>query len=532
MKESLFAGIDVSTQGCKIVIIDPADERIAHVDSLNYDSDLPRYSTRNGVLQGLGIGCSESDPHMWIDALHHLFQNLHSLEFPIEHIACISISGQQHGLVALDAEGKLARERSKLWNDFSTMEECRLLTKAVGGQKNMIREVGNSQKTGYTASKIFHMVRHEPDIYERSTVLFLVHNYINWFLTGGTAVMEPGDTSGMALWNPRTGDWSRKLLDTIAPDLMGKLPKVLPADRTIGAVSDELVKKYGFSPQCLIDAGCGDNMYSAIGTGNIHPGILTISLGTSGTISTILEKPYIDPEGEIASYCDSTGRFMPLLCVSNLANGYNQVLDSFELTHDRFTSMIRRTPAGNHGRILIPWYTGERTPDLPLAAPVYFGFQPADFTPENLCRAVLEGHVLNLYEGFRRMSLQPEEIRLTGGLARSEAWVQMIADVFGVETVPMEGEGAALGASLHAAWVWNREQGRDASLSDFVSSFVKLEEKRRKNPISKDARVFGALKRLFQALSERIRGKSGEDPFILRRALIEAAKAAAPSDPL
>jgi len=532
MKDSLFAGIDVSTQGCKIVIIDPPGERIVHVDSLNYDRDLPRYRTRNGVARGLETGCSESDPQMWIDALHQLFHNLHSLEFPVDRIACIAISGQQHGLVALDAEGNLARPLSKLWNDFSTLEECHLLTTAVGGQSRMIREVGYSQKTGYTASKIFHMVRQEPDVYRRSAILFLVHNYINWFLTGGIAVMEPGDVSGTALWNPRTGNWSQKLLEIIAPDLKGKLPPVLPADRTIGAISNELVKQYGFSPKCLIDAGSGDNMYTAVGTGNVHPGILTVSLGTSGTVSTILENPYIDPEGEIASYCDSTGRFMPLLCVSNLANGYNQLLDRFGFTHDRFNTMIRQTRAGNQGRILIPWYTGERTPDLPLAAPLYFGFQPIDFTPEILCRAVLEGHVLNLYEGFRRMPMQPKEIRLTGGLARSEAWVQMIADVFGAETVPVEGEGAALGASLHAAWVWNREHGRDLTLSVFVSTFVKLDDKRRKKPAPADIPVFEAMKRLFQALSLRIRGSKGEDPFTLRRALIEAEKSIGPRNQL
>ena len=133
-----------------------------------------------------------------------VFDRARQAKIPLHQIRCISVSGQQHGLVALDAKGNLARSRSKLWNDFSTLEECQILTDKVGGLEQMIAAVGNSQRTGYTAAKIFHMKRHEPEAYRKSAILFLVHNYINWYLTGGVAVMEPGDVSGMALWNPKT----------------------------------------------------------------------------------------------------------------------------------------------------------------------------------------------------------------------------------------------------------------------------------------------------------------------------------------
>ncbi|HDQ45088.1 MAG TPA: xylulokinase [bacterium] len=514
--KGLYAGLDVSTQGCKLVVIDVASGGVVFVDAVQYDTDLPQYGTKNGVRQNQPEGVSESDPNMWIEAVETVISRLRASDVPIAQIRCISVSGQQHGLVSLDASGRLTRPYGKLWNDFSTLEECRVLTEKAGGDEAMIREVGNTQRTGYTAPKIFHMVRHEPDVYAKTATLFLVHNYINFYLTGGVRVMEPGDGSGMALWHPGTRKWSDKVIRMIAPDLASKLPEIRPSDETIGTVAPDLVKRFGFSPDCRIDAGSGDNMYGAVGTGNVEPGIVTISLGTSGTAYTMMEKPYIDPKGEIAAFCDSTGRWLPLLCVSNLANGYNEILKIHGIGHDQFEQIVRKTEPGNAGRILIPWYVGERTPDVPQASPVYFGFGLDDFTQDKLCRAVVEGHILNLYDGFRRMPVKAREIRVTGGLSKSEIWCQTIADVFEAEAVPVEGEGAALGAALHAAWVWQKENGEPTPLSDIVAPFVIFDESRRKNPIPENVRVYKKQKVLFSALSARIRGAGGEDPFALR----------------
>ena len=147
----LFAGLDCSTQSFKLVVLDNDKKEVVYTDLINYDRDLPQYNTENGVIKGLGEGVSESDPNMWIEALNLLFTRLKKSNVPIADIKAISVSGQQHGLVCLDGEGNLSRERSKLWNDFSTQEECDLLTEAVGGLANMVEEVGNSQRTGYKA---------------------------------------------------------------------------------------------------------------------------------------------------------------------------------------------------------------------------------------------------------------------------------------------------------------------------------------------------------------------------------------------
>jgi len=500
----LFAGLDVSTQSCKIVIINLEKNELIYVDSVNYDRDLPEFETQNGIIISKQTGVSESDPLMWIKSVEMIFENLKKSEVPQNEIKCISVSGQQHGLVSLDKEGNLSRLTSKLWNDFSTQEECNLLTEKIGGFDEMISEVGNAQLTGYTAAKIFHMRRNEPENYKRTETFFLVHNYINWYLTGGIKAMEPGDTSGMALWHPGKHKWSLKVADVIVKGLLNKFPVLMPSDKSIGFVSEYLVEKFGFDPQCRVDAGSGDNMYGAVGTGNIEPGIVTVSLGTSGTAYTYLEEPFIDPLGEIAAFCDSTGHYLPLICVTNLANGYDNIIKHYKITHEEFSRLIQKSQPGNNGRLLIPWYEGERTPNVPMARPIYFGFGLEDFNIEILSRAVLEGHIQNLYNGFKRLPIEPTEIRLTGGLSQSEAWCQAIADIFNAETVPVEGEGAALGAVLHAAWVWGKENAENRTLKEICRPFIKLKELSRKKPIPANRQVYDRQSTLFQELSKTV----------------------------
>ena len=514
-----FAGIDVSTQSQKLVVIDLNIDSIIYSDSINYDNDLPDYKTFNGVIRNNPTGVSESDPNMWIDGLHILFKKLSKRTDIISSIKCLSVSGQQHGLVALDRKGNLAKSTSKLWNDFSTQKECDILTENIGGKDRMIAEISNSQRTGYTASKIFHMQRNEIELFNNTYQFMLVHNYVNYFLTGGVFAMEEGDASGTGLWDPVKKKWSENLTSIISKDLLSKLPPVSSSTESIGNISKELVKEYGFNPTCRIDAGSGDNMYGAIGTGNIDPGILTISLGTSGTAYTIVESPFVDPTGEIACFCDSTGRYLPLLCVSNMAGGYNSFLEKNGLSHSEFEALMTYTHPGNDGNVIVPWYEGERTPDLPNASPIYFGFSYDDLTKEKVARGLIEGHVLNLYEGFSKMPIKPKEIYLTGGLSQSKVWCQMIADIFNCKATPVLGEGAALGAALHAGWIWNNENGSNETLSKIVKPFITFNEQLRCTPKDENIKVYDNLKSLYSSITMRIRGLDGKDPFELKQGL-------------
>ena len=515
----LFAGLDVSTQSCKLLVIDAQLEDEVFSTQVNYDNDLPEYKVHNGVIQGLSYGVSESNPLMWIAAVEEVFERLVESDIQQDRIKCISVSGQQHGLVALNEDGDLSHPTSKLWNDFSTQKECDMLTKAIGGEAEMIAEIGNSQRTGYTASKILHLKNNNLENYNATTTFLLVHNYINFYLTGGIAVMEYGDVSGMALSHPEKAIWSEKVINAIDLNLLKKLPTVKRSDESIGKISESLALKFGFDKECKIDAGSGDNMYGAIGTGNTEEGIVTISLGTSGTAYTFMKDAFVDHTGEISLFCDSTGNYMPLLCISNLANGYNQILEQYRLSHSDFNILLDKTEVGNKGKMLIPWFEGERTPDVPLATPTYIGFGLNDFNKENLSRAVVEGAVLNLYNGFRRMPVKTKEIRLTGGLSKSSVWRQIIADIFNVDVVPVSGEGTALGAAIHAAWVWNKENGNNLSILETALPFIKLNEKERAKPIAKNVNVYNIQKKLFSVLSQNLRLKDNGDIFKIRKEL-------------
>ena len=518
--DKFFAGIDVSTQSLKIIIINLDQQSIVYKDSLNYDEKLPKYHTSNGIIKNKDVRVSESDPMMWIDAINIIFKRAKERTNFLPKLKAISVAGQQHGLVSMNENGKLSKPTSKLWNDFSTQNECDILIEKIGGIDEMILEVGNTQRTGYTASKIFHMHRNELNFFKKTHSFLLVHNFINWYLTGGKIIMEEGDASGTGLWDPVNKVWSKKLINIISNDLGNKLPNVQSSTQSIGTISDYFVNMYGFDPKCKVDAGSGDNMYGAIGTGNIEPGIVSISLGTSGTIYTILEQPYVDPSGEIACFCDSTGNYMPLICVSNMAGVYNTFLRENNLSHKDFEELLAFTTPGNNSNIILPWYSGERTPDLPDGAPVYFGFTSKDLNLKSIARGIMEGLVLNLYEGFEKMPIDSKIIHLTGGLSLSKSWCQTIANIFNCETVSIKDEGAALGAALHAGWVWEQESGNSIQLKEIVTPFLRFDEDLRSYPIESNKKVFDDLKLLYKSVSKRIRGLSAENPFKIRQKII------------
>ena len=265
----------------------------------------------------------------------------------------------------------------------------------------------------------------------------------------------------------------------------------------------------------------GDNMYGAIGTGNVKNGIVTISLGTSGTAYTYMSQPYIDPEGEIACFCDSTGNYLPLLCVSNMANSYNEFLESNALTHKNFEDLISKSDPGNNGNMIIPWFEGERTPDIPDACATYFGFKPRDLNKVNIARGILEGTIQNLYNGFKKLPLKPNIIHLTGGLSQSKSWCQAVADIFNCETINIKGEGAALGAAIHAAWVLQMQDGKDIDIAEVCEPYIEFNHSMLHKPRGKFKNTYKAQKKLFGALTKKIKATDdGQNLFDLKNRII------------
>ena len=178
---------------------------------------------------------------------------------------------------------------------------------------------------------------------------------------------------------------------------------------------------------------------------------------------------------------------------------------------------VQKATLDNNGNIIVPWYNGERTPDIPEACPIYFGFQYEEINKKSIARGLIEGHVLNLFAGFSKMPVKPDIIHLTGGLSHSKSWCQMIADIFDCETVPVKGEGAALGAAIHAAWVWKNENGLSCDLAQLVNPFIIFEEGLRCKPNKKNVKIYQNLFLSYEALVKRVLGLEGSDPFKLRK---------------
>jgi xylulokinase len=251
-------------------------------------------------------------------------------------------------------------------------------------------------------------------------------------------------------------------------------------------------------------------MMGAIGTGNVSPGVVTASFGTSGTIYAYAEKPVIDPEGEIAAFCSSTGGWLPLLCTMNVTTVTEQVRALFGYDHAKLADVIAETPAGSGGLVLLPYLAGERTPNMPDGSGVLLGLTQKTFGAGPMARAAMEGATMGMNYGLRRLAtlgVKAKEIRVTGGGAKSPVWRQIMADIFGVPVVAMvEDEGAALGGALQAAWcVALREGNKKAKLTDFTSGTVALDESTRCTPNKANVARYRELQALQDKLSQALR---------------------------
>ena len=302
-------GIDSGTQSTKTVALDIASGQILASAQQTYGFvDAPAAS---------GEGAMEQDPAVWIAAVEATISEvLQKLGHRRNEVEGIGVSGQQHGLVLLDARDAVVRP-AKLWCDTSTIGQCHELTKLLGGEKAVVELTGNAMLAGYTAPKILWVRQNEPQNWEKTASILLPHDYINWWLTGAKS-MEYGDASGTALLDVRTRNWSQPVLDAVAPGLAAKLPPLRPSSEVAGCLRPELAARWQLMESVRVSAGGGDNMMGAIGTGNVRQGVMTASLGTSGTLYAFSNAPVVDPHGEVAAFCDSTGHWMPLACTMNV----------------------------------------------------------------------------------------------------------------------------------------------------------------------------------------------------------------------
>jgi xylulokinase len=248
----------------------------------------------------------------------------------------------------------------------------------------------------------------------------------------------------------------------------------------------------------------------AIGTGNTRQGIVTASFGTSGTIYACSEKPVVDPTGEIAAFCDSTNRWLPLLCTMNVTVATEMMRADFGYTYDQFESKAAKVPPGANGLLLLPYLEGERTPNVPDGSGVMMGINTKTFSASHYCRAAMEGVTLGMNYGLRRLAklgVKAKQIRATGGGAKSKFWRQIMADIFNAEVVTLKvSEGAAYGAAMQALWCWRWQQGERVSIGAITDEFVTLNTAETATPRKESVATYLELQELQDELSRSLRG--------------------------
>jgi len=455
-------GIDCGTQSTKTLALDTATGEVLAIASRAYD-----------LIAGLPPGAAEQDPATWVAAVDATVPEvLEKLGPRRGEVRGIGVSGQQHGFVPLDAEGRVIRP-AKLWCDTSTAEECDLVRAHFGGSEKLIALTGLDMLPGFTAPKILWLKRHEPENFAKLDTVLLPHDYLNYYLTG-KMTMEYGDASGTALMDVRQRAWSREVCEFIDIALMDKLPELTSSREPGGELKRDLARRWNLSGTVIVSAGGGDNMMGAIGTANVEPGRVTASLGTSGTLFAYSAKPAIDRRGEIAAFCDSTDAWLPLVCTMNVTVATEAARQLFGWSHAQCEKEIAAVPPGAEGLLFLPYLTGERTPNLPRASGVFHGLTPRTMKPGHLLRATMEGVTLGLaygMAGLRELGVVPAEIRLIGGGSKSAVWRQICADIFGCRVVTLlEAEGAALGAAIQAAAAADKSR----SIRDWANALVRI----------------------------------------------------------
>ncbi len=457
-------GIDSGTQGTKALVIDGESGEV-----------LGRGYAPHAMIGGLGPGASEQDPESWIAALETaLGEALGAARVPPAEVVAIGVSGQQHGFVPLGKDGRPVRP-AKLWNDTATIAETGCLLVEMGGTEAAIRLLGISPAVGFTASKILWLKRREPENFDKLSAVLLPHNYLNYHLTGNLH-MEYGDASGTGLMDIRKRAWSARAMEIIDPGLARLLPPLSHPKDPVGRLRPEVADRFGLG-RALVSAGGGDNMMGAIGTGNVVPGVCTLSLGTSGTIYSFFDRPFVDPAGEIAAFCDSTGGWLPLLCTMNVTNTTELFKELHGLSNEALGSLAAEAGPGAGNLMFLPFIDGERVPSLPKGTGVFFGLDRKNFNRACMARAVMEGTVFNLGYGLSRMrslGLAPTEIRATGGGSGSPLWLRIVSDIFKTPVVTLrEREAAAFGAAIQAVWTYRADRGERVRIEDLTKTMVR-----------------------------------------------------------
>ena len=454
----LYLGLDVGTQGTKGIVLDAERGVVA------------RAGERYGLIAGLGAGAAEQHPQTWIDALGAVARELwRQVEPRAGELRGVGVSGQQHGLVVLDEQDDVVRP-AKLWCDTTTAAEATELSLLLG----------RAIPAGFTAPKVLWMQRHEPELWSRVRRVFLPHEYVNFVLTG-RATAEAGDASGTGWFDAMERAYDG--LEVLGPGFEALLPELLAPGELAGKLTTtgaQLLSLPASFAGVPIAAGGGDNMLSAIGAGATRAGVAVLSLGTSATVFTRADAPVNDPEGAIAAFCDSTGAWLPLLCVMNATGVLEEVATSYGLGLDELTRRAELVPPLSSGLLFVPYLVGERVPNLPHARGSLHGIAPGSLAPGTVFRAALEGVAMNLAWGVERMralGLTIDRVRVVGGGSNNALWRKILASALNAPLERcIEPESAAFGAALQALWTTRRAEDASLTADEACAKYVELDK--------------------------------------------------------
>jgi len=487
----LFLGIDCGTQGTKAIILDAASGQV-----------LGQGAAPHTMISGAN-GRREQDTRQWLDAFALATRRaLLDAHVDGQAILGIGVSGQQHGLVLLDEQGQVLRP-AKLWCDTETADENDRLLKHLGGEKGSLERLGVVIAPGYTVSKLLWTKEQHPALFSRIARILLPHDYLNFWLTG-RACSEYGDASGTGYFNVRSRQWDLQLLRDIDTTgrLQAALPELIDAHQAVGTLLPAIAEQLGLNPAARVSSGGGDNMMGAIGTGNIQPGAITMSLGSSGTVYAYADAPKVSPDASVATFCSSSGGWLPLICTMNLTNATGAIRELFDLDLEQFNALVAQSPIGAEGVSMLPFLNGERVPALPHATGSLHGLTLSNLTQANLCRAVVEGTTFGLRYGLdllRHNGLQSRSICLIGGGSKSAVWRQIVADIMNTPVICTEqSEAAALGAAIQAAWCTSWSNGHENTLADLCQRCVKLDLSSETLPVAANVAAFEQVYERYQ----------------------------------
>ena len=412
--------MDCSTQNTKVVVCDAdtgevvREGRAAHPD------------------------LTEVDARVWWQAWETASADL------LEDVEAVAVGGQQHGMVLVDEAGEPVRD-ALLWNDNRSASQAEQLITELGGAQAWADATGSVPVASFTVTKLRWVAENEPDVAARAAGVMLPHDWITHQLRGrsGEPTTDRGDASGTGYWSGAENAYRADLLRTaFGRDLA--VPRVAGPREPVGEMPSGI----------LLGPGTGDNMGAALGL-DLEPGDVVVSLGTSGTVFGVADRPTADPSGIVAGFADATGRFLPLVCTLNAARVIGAALRMAGAELADLDTLALSVP-GTEGLVLLPFLDGERTPPLPHARGLLHGLTRANATPAHLVRASVEGMLCGLSDAVDALDasgIAPRRIVLIGGAARSTAVQRIAADLFGLPVVvPEPAEYVALGAARQAAW--------------------------------------------------------------------------------